>query len=114
MGLLRERFHEQWVKIITACVSSVRSQILHDGKEISPIIPQRGLRQGDPLSPYLFIICVEALSSLIKSREAAGHVHGCQIARGAPSISHLFFANDCFIFFSELMKLNLISSYIFF
>ena len=92
-------FHEHWVKIIMACVSSVCFRILHDGKEIGPIIPQRGLRQGDPLSPYLFIICVVALSSLIKSKEAAGHIHGCQIARGAPSICHLFFADDCFIFF---------------
>ena len=82
-----------------ACVSSVHFQILHDGKEIDPIIPQRGLRQGDPLSPYLFIICAEALSSLIKSREAAGHIHDCQIARGDLSISHLFFANNNFIFF---------------
>ena len=106
-------FHEQWVQIIMACVSSIRFQILHDGKEIGPIIPQWGLRQGDPLSLYLFIICVEALSSLIKSREAVGRIHGCQIVRGALLISHLFFMDDCFIF-SELMKLNLISSDIFF
>ena len=92
-------FHEQWVKIILACVSSICFQILHDGKEIGPIIPQQGQCQGDPLSPYLFIICAEALSSLIKFKEAAGHIHGCQIVRGAPSISHLFFADNCFIFF---------------
>ena len=78
---------------------TVRFHILYDGKEIGPIHPQRGLRQGDPLSPYLFLICDEALSNLIQAKEREEKIHGCKIARGDPIISHLFFADDCFLYF---------------
>ena len=54
------------------CISTVQFKILHEGKELGPIIPQRGLRQGDPLSPYIFIICAEALTSLIQAKEREG------------------------------------------
>jgi hypothetical protein len=57
------------------------------------------LRQGDPLSPYLFIICVEGLSALIRQAEARGDIHGVKICKNAPIISHLLFADDCFLFF---------------
>ena len=50
------------------------------------------------MSPYLFIICVEAFNALIRAKESLGQIHGCTIARGAPPITHLFFANDCFIY----------------
>ncbi|KAH9670971.1 reverse transcriptase domain-containing protein [Citrus sinensis] len=77
----------------------VRYSVLREGKEVGPIIPCRGLRQGDPLSPYLFIICAEGLSSLFRSQERSGLLHGVKVARGAPMISHLFFADDSFLFF---------------
>ena len=51
------------------------------------------------LSPYLFVICIEGLSSLINHYERAGLLHGVRIARGAPYLTHLFFADDCFLFF---------------
>nr|KYP48455.1 hypothetical protein KK1_029830 [Cajanus cajan] len=59
---------------------------------------ERGLRQGDPLSPYLFILCAEGLSSLLRKAEARGELHGAKICRGAPQVSHLLFADDCFLF----------------
>ena len=50
------------IELIMTFISSVRYHILHNGRELGPILPQRGLRQGDPLSPYVFIICAEALT----------------------------------------------------
>lgn len=58
----------------------------------------RGIRQGDPLSPYLFILCAEGLSSLIRSYESKKWIHGCRVAQGAPVISHMLFADDSYIY----------------
>ncbi|KAH9656150.1 reverse transcriptase domain-containing protein [Citrus sinensis] len=97
--LLRLGFDGKWVTLIMLCVSTVRYHVIRDGKEIGPIVPSRGLHQGDPLSPYLFILCAEGLSALIRKNERAGLLHGVKVARGAPVVSHLFFADDCFLFF---------------
>ena len=97
--LLRLGFDAKWVTLIMLCVSTFRYHVIRDGKEIGPIVPSRGLRQGDPLSPYLFILCAEGLSALIRKNERDGLLHGVKVARGAHVVSHLFFADDCFLFF---------------
>ena len=71
---------------------------------MSHVVPSRGLRQGDPLSLYLFIICAEGLSSLLRKHERAGLVHGVRVVRGAPIMNHLFFADDCFFFLRQMYK----------
>lgn len=55
--------------------------------------------RGSSLSPYLFIICAEGLSSLIRDAETRGVLTGTKVCRQAPSVSHLLFADDCFLFF---------------
>ena len=57
-------------------------------------MPTRGIRQGDPLSPYLFIICAEGLSNLIKKAVEGKEITGIKICNGNPMVSHLFFADD--------------------
>ena len=97
--MLRMRFDEGWVELVMMCVSSVSYKVIRNGVEVGPIVPSRGLRQGDPLSPYFFIICAEGLSSLIRNHERARLIHGVKVARKAPAVSHLFFADDRFLFF---------------
>jgi hypothetical protein len=102
-------FSDTWVQWMKLCVSSVNYSALVNFEKVCPIHPGRGLRQGDPLSPYLFILVAEGLTSLINKAMASGDLHGVKICRGAPTVSHLLFADDCFIFcrsnLSETRKL---------
>ncbi|KAL9664893.1 hypothetical protein QQ045_020302 [Rhodiola kirilowii] len=89
--LLQLGFHRDWVTKIMAYVSAVRYCIRINGDITEFFTPQRGLRQGDPLSPYLFIICTEWLSHKLRVLHANGLLKGLSIARTAPVITHLFF-----------------------
>ncbi|XP_060969090.1 uncharacterized protein LOC133036597 [Cannabis sativa] len=82
--LLRMGFAEAWVDMIMECLRTILYNIVHGGESLGPIIPSRGIRQGDPLSSYLFIICAEGLSALIRLYEEREWLHGCRVARGAP------------------------------
>lgn len=62
------------------------------------IFPSRGLRQGDLLSPYLFLVCVEGLSTLLKQAEPKGNIRGVAVTMGGLRISHILFADYCVIF----------------
>lgn len=91
-------FDERWVKLIMECITTVSYSILING-EPSPIIhPSCGLRQGDPLSPYLFLLCYEGLHSLLHQAAEAKQIRGVSICRGGPRLTHLFFADDSLVF----------------
>lgn len=79
-------------------VTSVDYYVLFNGDRIGPISPARGLKKGCPLSPYLYILCAEGLSELIKKYELVGELHGTRVCRLAPLINHLLFADDSFLF----------------
>jgi len=95
----RMGFNSQWIKWMTMCVETIDYSVLVNSEVVGPIILGRGLRQGDPLSLYLFIICAEGLSSLIRRVEARGDLRGTSVCRGAPPVTHLLFTDDCFLFF---------------
>lgn len=92
-------FNGWWIHLVLQCVSLVKYNINHGLREMGPVIPSRGLRQGDPLSPYLFILCAEGLSALLRKYESLRLIHGIRVCRAAPSISHLLFADDSYLFF---------------
>ena len=81
-----------------SCVTSTRISILFNGGTLDPFIPTRGLRQGDPISPYLFILCMEFLEHLIEQKCVAGDWKLLKASRGNIDISHLFFADDLILF----------------
>ncbi|GAU19603.1 hypothetical protein TSUD_304150 [Trifolium subterraneum] len=91
-------FTDVWIRWVMMCVSSVNYSVLRNSDQVGPISPGRGLRQGDPLSPYLFILVTECLIALIHQAVGRGDLHGVRICRGAPEVSHLLFADDCFLF----------------
>uniref|UniRef100_A0A2N9GZI9 Reverse transcriptase domain-containing protein n=1 Tax=Fagus sylvatica TaxID=28930 RepID=A0A2N9GZI9_FAGSY len=91
-------FHEKWVKIMMECISTVSYSILINGEPHGYIKPSRGLRQGDPLSPYLFLFCAEGLHSLLQQAKNEGNMCGVSISRCGPKLTHLFFADDSLLF----------------
>jgi len=91
-------FAEQWITLIMACVQSVSNSILINGGPVGNIQPSRGIRQGDPIFPYLFLICAEALSALLQQAERKGIITGVPTSLRGPSLSHLFFTDDNIIF----------------
>ncbi|KAL0301989.1 UNVERIFIED_CONTAM: putative mitochondrial protein [Sesamum radiatum] len=95
--LLRLGFPPRLVDLML-CVSSVCYSFLINGHEFASLTPQRGLRQGDPLSPYLFLLYTEALSSLVGRLEHEGILQGLSVCRNAPPISHILFVDDTLIF----------------
>lgn len=86
------------------CSRFPNAQVLINGSPSKSFKPNNGLRQGDPLSPYLFIICLEALSRLIGKGIKEKYITGISIVRGAPVISHSLYADDCIIFLKATYK----------
>lgn len=98
-SLLEMRLPQGMVEIIKKCVTSPSLQILWNGEPTEKFFPSRGIRQGDPLSPYLYVVCMERLAQLIIERE----IH-CEVwkpvyaSKNGPALSHLAFANDLILF----------------
>lgn len=92
-------FSSKWIRWVMRCVTFVSYDVCFNGMSVGPIIPKRGLRQGDPLSPYMFLFCVDGLSNLLNIAGEEGHIHGCRVCPDAPEITHLLFADDNFLFF---------------
>ena len=96
--LLKFNFPIKLMDLIMSCVSSVSTSLLINGGCLDSFFPSRGIRQGDPLSPYLFILCMEYLGHLIEEKCAAKVWNPLKTSRNGPSFSHLFFANDMVLF----------------
>ena len=91
---------DKLVSLIMSCITSVSYSVLLNGQLVGNIKPERGLCQGDPLSPYLFLMCAMSLQSLLHMAEMEGHIQGVAICRNGPRVSLLFFffADDSVLF----------------
>ena len=101
--LRKMRFPEIWVVWIMQCIS-ISYSVLVNGEPSKVFHPSVGLRQGDPLSSYIFILCMEVLSKNLSKLQNSKELVGLKIARTAPKISHLFFADDALFFFKANPK----------
>ena len=84
-GVMRRMgFQEKWIQLSMMCVRTVSYSVLINGEPKGRIIPTRGLRQRDPISPYLLLLCVEGLSAMFRREVRLERIRGVSVCRGAP------------------------------
>ncbi|GAA0163976.1 hypothetical protein LIER_19719 [Lithospermum erythrorhizon] len=97
-SLKRKRSREHLIQLIKEYVNATTYAVMVNGEQSGFFTPSRGLRQGDPLCPYLFILVTEGLISLSKKAQNDGLIHGLRIGNMGPIITHLLFVDDCVLF----------------
>ena len=103
--LRRTDFSPEWVKCIEGCMKSTSISVLVNGSPTAEFLPQRGLRQRDPLALFLFNVVVEALNGLIRRALEENMYKGLLVGSNNVSISILHYADDT-IFFGEASMEN--------
>jgi hypothetical protein len=97
--LLKMGFSHRWVQWIMSCVTTVKYSVKFNGTLLEAFSPSRGLRQGDPLSPFLFLFVADSMSTLLSNEVNQGRITPIKVCRRALGISHLLFADDTLTFF---------------
>lgn len=87
-------FSDTWIQWIMKCIRSVSYTVLLNRQTHGHIKPEWGIRQGDPLSPFLFILCIEALVHVMHRAEIRGDLQGMKLSKKCPAVQHLLFADD--------------------
>lgn len=87
-------FPGKWISWVKECISTATANVLVNGNPSGEFQLERGLRQGDTLSPFLFLVAAEGLNALTKRAVREGLLKGVTIGRGNMVISHLQYADD--------------------
>ena len=98
--LVKMGFQDRWVKLMMLCITTPSYSIQINGEPHGDISPTKGLPQGDPLSPYVFLMCTEGLHGLIRKTATKGDIRGVSLCQNGPKLTHLLFVNDNLIFCS--------------
>ena len=77
--MIQMDFNDRWVALVMECIYSVTYSLLINGEPTGNIKPSRGICQGDPLSPYLFLLCSKGLNRMIKKVAGNGDIQGVSI-----------------------------------
>lgn len=96
--MIKLGFNANLVNLIMKCVETVWFSVRVNGQLSNAFYPTRGIRQGDPMSPYLFLLCAEGLSCMLKFSGPQFLAKGVRVGVHAPWVSHLLFADDCLVF----------------
>jgi hypothetical protein len=91
-------FDARWIRLVMVCVRSISYSVVVNGKPVGNIKPTRGIKQGDPISPYLLLLCAESLSSLIQHAVNIGVLTWVPTSIRGSRLNHLFFTDDSMIF----------------
>lgn len=97
-------FHECWVPFVLKCILLVSYSILLNGNVVGFFKSKCGLKQGDLLSPYLFLLCTEGLSTILRKRVADCALQRVKVSKHGPEILHLFLAYDSLLFFKTTIE----------
>ena len=96
--MVRMGFSEHRIKLLMLCVKTISYSILVNGEPKGMITPSRGIRQGDPLLPFLFLLCTEGLHGLISQVANQEEIKGYSLCKNSPRLTHILFANDSLLF----------------
>ena len=96
--MLKLGLDHRWVNLAMETVTTASYSILINGEPKGFITPSRGIKQGDPLSPYLYLLCAEGLFALLRKAEESRALKGVLSSQQGVRISHLLFSNDTLLF----------------
>ena len=94
----KARLPDTWNKNIMHCVETVKFSLIWNGKKLEEFRPSRGIRPGDAISPYLFVLCMERLGHIINKALDEGRWKPIKLSRRGPPLSHSFLADDLLLF----------------
>lgn len=97
--LVKMCFQDYWVELMIVCITMTSYSILINGEPYGHITPSKWLRQGDLLSPYLFLMCAKGLHGLINKATTSGDIKGVSICQNGSKLTHLLFVDESLIFY---------------